>query len=367
MRMTKNLRFHWMLPKGGEVGMKTAQETNRVLTTKSTSPAAIPDMEGWVKFARQAEESGIESVLLSFSRYEPDTIVIACAIGQFATKLKFIVAYRSGLIGPTSFVQQLNTLSGLLGGRVALNVVAGSSTAEQRGYGDFLEHDDRYERAGEFLSICNSFWQNKNEVNFEGKHYHIEQGKIHTPFTAPDRSAPEIYISGHSAQAQQLARERGSCWLRLIDTPEKLAPAVKSFREQGVEVALRLALICRPTYEEAVAAGKAMLPDEDIRKQERTILGTSDSQTLHHALAVADEVGWMSRNLWAGTVPYYGSSAITLLGSPQELADCFLEYKKIGVTQFIISGWPKLDEMIIFGRDVLPLVREAEAREQTRN
>jgi hypothetical protein len=41
-----NLRFHWMLPKGGEVAMKTAQETNRVLTTRSTSPAAAG--HGWL-------------------------------------------------------------------------------------------------------------------------------------------------------------------------------------------------------------------------------------------------------------------------------------------------------------------------------
>jgi alkanesulfonate monooxygenase SsuD/methylene tetrahydromethanopterin reductase-like flavin-dependent oxidoreductase (luciferase family) len=46
------------------------------------SRAALPDMEGWVRFARCAEEAGIESVLLSFSRYEPDTIFVACAVGQ---------------------------------------------------------------------------------------------------------------------------------------------------------------------------------------------------------------------------------------------------------------------------------------------
>ena len=91
-----SLRFHWMLPKGGEVGMKTAQETSRVLTTKSTSKASLPDMEGWVKFSRCAEEAGIESVLMSFSRYEPDTLVIASALGQATKKLKFIVAYRTG-------------------------------------------------------------------------------------------------------------------------------------------------------------------------------------------------------------------------------------------------------------------------------
>lgn len=355
-----NLRFHWMFPKGGEVAMKTAQETSRVLTTKNMSPAALPDMEGWVQFARSAEEAGIESVLLSFSRYEPDTLLIACAMGQATAKLKFIVAYRMGLMQPATFVQQINTLSALVGGRVALNIVAGSSTLEQRGYGDFLEHDDRYARADEFLNVCHSFWRNNGAVEFEGKYCRIEGGKLSTPFLAPDRNSPEIYVAGHSEQAEQLALTRGSCWLRLIDTPEKLRPVVAKTRERGIEVCLRLCVVCRPTREEALAAAQALLPDEDIGRQERGILNRSDSQTLKQALAAADDVGWLNRSLWAGLVPYYGSSSITLVGTPQELADAFLEYKSIGVTQFIIAGWPKLDEMVIFGRDVLPLVRTAE-------
>jgi alkanesulfonate monooxygenase len=351
-----------MFPKGGEVAMKTAQETSRVLTTRSNSPAALPDMEGWLRFARDAEEAGIDSVLLSFSRYEPDTFFIASAVGQVTTKLKFIAAYRLGLMQPAMFVQQVNTVSGLIGGRIALNIVAGSSPAEQRGYGDFLEHDERYDRAEEFLKICRDFWLNGNEVDFEGKYYRLERGKIFTPFLAPDRTFPEIYVSGQSEAGQRLALTQGSCWLRLIDTPEKLSRSVAHFRERGVEVCLRLCVICRSSLEEAIEAAASMLPDESISKEERGILTRSDSQTLKQALAAADNVGWMNRNLWAGLVPYYGSSAITLLGSPRELAEIFLEYRKIGVTQFIIAGWPKLDEMLIFGREVLPLIREAERR-----
>jgi alkanesulfonate monooxygenase len=357
-----SLRFHWMFPKGGEVAMKTAQETSRVLTTRSNSPAALPDMEGWLRFARDAEEAGIDSVLLSFSRYEPDTFFIASAVGQVTTKLKFIAAYRLGLMQPAMFVQQVNTVSGLIGGRIALNIVAGSSPAEQRGYGDFLEHDERYDRAEEFLKICRDFWRNGNEVDFDGKYYRLERGKIFTPFLAPDRTFPEIYVSGQSEAGQRLALTQGSCWLRLIDTPEKLSRSVAHFRERGVEVCLRLCVICRSSLEEAIEAAASMLPDESISKEERGILTRSDSQTLKQALAAADNVGWMNRNLWAGLVPYYGSSAITLLGSPRELAEIFLEYRKIGVTQFIIAGWPKLDEMLIFGRGVLPLIREAERR-----
>jgi alkanesulfonate monooxygenase len=351
-----------MFPKGGEVAMKTAQETSRVLTTNSMSPAGRPDMLGWVRFAQVAEEAGIESVLLSFSRYEPDTLLVACAVGQATKKLNFIAAYRAGLMQPATFVQQINTLSTLVGGRIALNIVAGSSPAEQRGYGDFLEHDERYARAEEFLSVCDAFWKNDGAVDFNGKYCRVSGGNLHTRFCAPDRNAPEIYVSGHSEQAQQLALARGACWLRLIDTPEKLSPAVARFRQRGVEVCLRLCVLCRQTRQEALADVRALLPAEDIASQERGIVTRSDSQTLRQALAAADEVGWLSEYLWAGLVPYYGSSSLTLVGTPAELAKTFLEYEKIGVTQFIISGWPKLDEMVIFGREVLPLIRATERR-----
>ncbi len=245
-----------------------------------------------------------------------------------------------------------------------MNIVAGSSAAEQRGYGDFLEHDERYARAGEFLAICHSFWRGDEEVHFDGQYYRVEGGKINTPFVAPDRTAPEIYVSGHSEPAVRLALAQASCWLRLIDTPEKLRPSVTRAREGGIEVCLRLNVICRPTHEEALRAAAALLPGEEVGRQERSRLKKSDSRHFKEALATADVAeGWMNRNLWAGLVPYYGSSSVTLVGSPEELAEVFLEYKEIGVTQFIISGLPKLDEMVIFGREILPLIRKAERHE----
>ena len=223
-----------MLPKGGEVNVDAAQTPPtaqaskaaaryRIESIKNTSPATRPDLKGWVHFAQHAEEAGIESVLISFSRYEPDPFVVSCALGQATRKLKFIVAYRSGLMQPTIFVQQMNTLSALVQGRVSLNVVAGSSKAEQHGYGDFLAHDERYARAEEFLAVCNSFWRADGEVNFDGAYYRVEQGKLHTPFLAPDRRVPEVYVSGHSEGAERLARAQGSCLLRVADVPEKLA------------------------------------------------------------------------------------------------------------------------------------------------
>src|SRR6185295_13896241 len=189
------MKFHWMLPKGGEVtlnGRQTARDAARyrIESMQSSSAAVRPDIVGWTHFARHVEAAGIESVLISFSRYEPDPFVVACALGQAVKKLKFIIAYRSGLMQPTTFVQQMNTVSALTDGRVAFNIVAGSSSEEQHGYGDFLSHDERYQRAEEFLAVCNAFWRGDGDVNFDGKYYRVEQGKLATPFVAEDRTSP---------------------------------------------------------------------------------------------------------------------------------------------------------------------------------
>ena len=353
-----------MLPKSGEVslnGSQTPQQAARyrIESTSLESPAAWPEMDGWVRFARCAEDAGIESVLVALNRYEPDPLMISCALGRATERLKFIAAYRSGLMQPTTFVQQVNTISGLIQGRIDLNIVAGSSTLEQHGYGDFLAHDERYARAEEFLAVCNNFWRADGEVDFAGKYYQVERGRLHTPFLAPDRAAPEIYISGHSEASEKLAYSQGTCWLRVADTPEKLAPVVARAREHGIRICLRLGLICRPTRAEAISAAEALLPAD---RRESTTRLKDDSQMYREGAAVASDAFWLNHSLWAGLVPHYGPVWTTLLGSPQELADAFLAYKQIGVSEFIVSGWPELDAVETFGREVLPLIRSAEQR-----
>jgi alkanesulfonate monooxygenase len=347
-----------MLPKGGEVmldGRQTPLEAARyrIESMSTDSPAPKPDLKGWTHFARRAEAAGIDSVLISFSRYEPDPFLVSCALGQAVRKLKFIIAYRSGLMQPATFVQQMNTASALVQGRVSFNIVAGSSSEEQHGYGDFLSHDERYERAEEFLAVCNAFWATDGEVNFKGKHYCVEQGRLATPFTGTDQTRPEIYVSGHSERSETLAYSQGSCWLRVAEAPEKLAPIVARARRRGIDVCLRLCLICRPSREEAVRVAESLLP---VDRGESTTTLKDDSQMYREGKRIKSDEHWLNRSLWTGLVPHYGPVWTTLLGTPREIADVLLEYERIGVTEFIISGWPEVDTVDVFGREVLPLL-----------
>jgi len=62
-----------------------------------------------------------------------------------------------------------------------------------------------------------------------------------------------------------------------------------------------------------------------------------------------------------------GAPSVAIVGSAEEVTDALFAYRDVGVTQFLFMGWPDLEEMARFSRQVLPLVRareEAEARRE---
>jgi alkanesulfonate monooxygenase len=357
------LRFHWRLPQGGE--LSNASRAHQA----SLAAVGLPDLDAQIQFARAAEQSGIDSLLVDFGWSKPDPMLLSAAIGLATTSIRFIIAHRSGLMSPTAFVQQINTLSALIDGRLSLNIVAGHSPEEQRGYGDTLAHDERYERTEEFLAICRAFWRNGADVNFTGKYYAIEHGRVNTPFSSPDRSFPELHIAGNSPAAQRLAVSQGTCWMRLADSPARMAADLQPVLQSGREVGVRCSIFARPTRDEAVAAARALAASAgvkfDDKGKEADFVKRTDSVSIKSVYELAD-TEWLTRYLWTGAVRSHGAPAIALVGAPGDVAAAVLEFGRIGVTQFIISGWPKLDEMLFFGREVLPLIREMEQAESVR-
>jgi alkanesulfonate monooxygenase len=352
-----NLKFHWRLLQGGETqGVTRATGTSQQIS-------GLPDLEHQTEFCRKAEESGMTGLLTDIGAAKPDPILLAAALGLATEKIEFIVAYRSGLISPTTFVQQLNTLSALVNGRVSLNIVAGHSPIEQRYYGDYLPHDERYARTEEFLAICRAFWSNNGPVNFSGDYYRIENGRLNTPFVSPYRSFPELFIAGGSDAARNLAISQGTLWMRLADAPENLKPSIAPVLAAGKEVGLRASIIARPKREEAVRAAYGLVSglDPSLRdgEKERHFILKSDSVSIRETYALAERE-WLNPWLWTGAVRTHGAPAVALVGSFEEVARALIDYASLGVTQFILSGWPKLDEMILFGQEILPRVRKLE-------
>jgi alkanesulfonate monooxygenase len=357
--MNQPLRFHWSLSQAGDK-FRRAQSANE--------QRGLPSLEAQVELCRCAEESGIESMLMAIGFSRPDPMLLSVRIGMVTEKIKFMVACRSGLISPTFFVQQINTVSALIQGRVCINMVCGHTPHELQYYGDFLSHDDRYERTDEFLSVCRAFWQRNGDVNFHGKYFHIQDGKINTPFLSAERTSPEIFLGGNSQLAGTLAVKHASCLWCFADTPANLLPRIQPILEQGTEVGLLVSLLARATRKEAVDTAYSLIQPfgADVRKVHEQFAQRSDSEGFRATYAHAKDnaSSWLTPCLWAGAVPYLGAPAIALVGSYEEVAAVIVDYKRIGISQFLFMGWPDIDEMTIFGEEVLPLIRRKEGKGQ---
>jgi alkanesulfonate monooxygenase len=62
-------------------------------------------------------------------------------------------------------------------------------------------------------------------------------------------------------------------------------------------------------------------------------------------------------NLWAGIGLVRGGAGTALVGSHEEVADRIAEYHEAGIDEFILSGYPHLEEAYRVGEGVIPVLR----------
>jgi alkanesulfonate monooxygenase len=102
-------------------------------------------------------------------------LTTAALLGE-TERIKFLVAFRPGFVSPTLAAQMASTYQRMSGGRLLLNVVTGADIHEPARFGDWLEHDARYERAAEFLEILRGAWSGV-PFDRQGEHYRVQEAR----------------------------------------------------------------------------------------------------------------------------------------------------------------------------------------------
>ena len=62
-------------------------------------------------------------------------------------------------------------------------------------------------------------------------------------------------------------------------------------------------------------------------------------------------------HLWAGVGMARSGVGVAIVGDPQQVADKLRSYQQLGISTFILSGYPHLEECRRFGELVMPLMR----------
>ncbi len=132
------LKFHWFLPTNGGDGRHVVGGGHGADVGPSGRPASVPYLG---QIARSAEQLGFEAALTPTGAWCEDAWVTTAMLSSVSERLKFLVAFRPGLTSPFLAAQMAGTFQNLSGGRLALNVVTGGESHEQRMFGDFLDKD----------------------------------------------------------------------------------------------------------------------------------------------------------------------------------------------------------------------------------
>lgn len=354
-----SLSFHWFLPTYGD---------SRELVAGGHGTAMSGDRPATLRYLRQiagaAEENGFESVLTPMGAWCEDAWLTTAMLVESTRTLKFLVALRPGLVSPFLAAQMAGTFQRHSEGRLLLNVVTGGESHEQRAYGDRLDKEQRYRRTGEFLDVVRRLWTSREPISFAGEHIRVDDALLHNH---PD-PVPPIFFGGSSTAAGPVAAAHADTYLTwgepLFAVSKKLEwiRGLAVDRGRILDYGLRIHVITRDTSEQAWAEADRLLagidPADVTRVQASLARSESEGQRrmteLHGGSTDRLEI---APNLWAGVGLVRGGAGTALVGSHAEVAERLIEYSRLGIRHFILSGYPHVEEAYWFGEGVLPILR----------
>src|ERR1700691_2442905 len=229
--------------------------------------AAI-DVDYVRRFAQAHEQSGFDRVLIGYFSNGPDGFIVAQYAAFVTEKLGLMLAHRPGFVAPRVPARRRAPFDIFSGGRLAVHIISGGDDGEQRKDGDFITHDERYERTDEYVEILRRAWTADKPIDHEGKYYRFIRSfsdvkpiqKPHVPIYFGGSSDAAIAIAGKHADVYALWGEP------LAEAAKTIARVRACAARYGRRVRFSLSLrpILAPTETEAWSRARRII--ETIRK-----------------------------------------------------------------------------------------------------
>lgn len=333
------------------------------------------DAEFVREFAQAHEQAGFDRALVGYFSNGAEGAVVSSFIAAATSRLGILLAYRPGVIAPPLAARQLATLDQFSDGRLALNVISGGSDIDQQRDGDFLDHDQRYARTDEYLSILKSIWTAERPVDHEGRFYRFK-GALPNVRTRQKPHIP-IYFSGSSPAAIQVAARHADTYMLWGEPLADFAEQVQRVRRAAAALGRRprISVSFRPIVadtEEAAWKRAAEILERVRENRLRLGLPISDHAPANagsqRLLAAARRGEVLDERLWTGVARLTGAqwNSTALVGTPEQVAEALGRYWQQGADTFLIRGFDPLDDARLYGRGLIPAIREHIAALQRR-
>jgi FMNH2-dependent dimethyl sulfone monooxygenase len=271
----------------------------------------------------------------------------AAALAAVTEKLELMVAVRPNFHHPALFAKAAANIDRISGGRLSLNVVSSWWADEARQYGlQFDQHDDRYARTAEWLSVVEGLWT-QDRFSFAGHFYTTDQA-ICSP--KPARK-PIVYAGGESDKAKAMIAAQCDAYVMHGDPVDAIAPKI-------ADMATRRAAAGGKPMTYGMAA-YAIVRDSEAEAQ----------RELARITAVGElPAGYANFDQWlSGTqlerelrIQEYAVSnrglRPGLVGTPEQLRQRIADFEGAGLDLLLLQMSPQAEEMHRFAVQVMGTV-----------
>jgi alkanesulfonate monooxygenase len=354
------------------IGLTATQETSETLLPRG--PAV--DKNFVSTLARAHEYAGFDRVLVAHSSSSVDGLQVASYIAQQTDKLGILLAHRPGFVAPTLAARQFATLDHFSDGRLAVHIISGGDDTEQQRDGDFLNHDERYERTDEYLEVVRKTWEADAPFDHHGARYRFK-GQFAGVRPLRDNHLP-IYFGGSSDAAIEVAGKHADVYALWGESRAQVAETIAKVRaaaaRHGRAGKIRFSLSLRPvlaeTEELAWAKADRILEQATANVSQNKFFASRPSQPQNagsqRLLATAAQGKVVDERLWTGIAALTKASGNStgLVGTPEQVLESLLKYYDLGITTFLIRGFDPLHDALQYGRELIPLVRRAVAERE---
>ncbi|SDS04235.1 LLM class flavin-dependent oxidoreductase [Microlunatus soli] len=329
--------------------------------------------DGWgtldlsVRHALAVEQHGWGGALLGSGWGRPDTFTVATALAARTTSFQPLAAIRPGYWQPAQFAAASSTLDQLSRGRLLINIVSGIDNLAA--YGDVnSDPARRYDRTREFLRLLRRLWAEEN-VTFEGEFFTVRDSTVRPrPFDAESGRHPRLYFGGASPAAEQVSATEADVqlfWGEPLDGIAERISRLKALTEslgrthQPLEFGLRITTVVRDTTDQAWhdaeqrVATMAAKAGGEIDTKWRKAVGQRRLYDLAERGDVLDSCLYTTPGKYGGG----GAGTTWLVGSADDVAAALGKYADLGVSHFVLSDTPYLDEVARIGDQLLPRLR----------
>jgi alkanesulfonate monooxygenase len=307
------IRTYWQIDPAAEPRRlePSARPAGNVVTP--LRPSAHNRFDYYAQITEAAAQTAFDGVFVAYRPEADESRIVAGALAREARRLEFVAEFPASVGSAVYAAKQATSFQRATHDRLAWAIAPDAEAASRGRDGDFVPQEQLGARLDEFLTVARGV-HTERPFTFKGRHFEVENGGFEAPLNRVP--FPAVFLQGESEEALDLSARHADVHLFRAGPPATIAGLIESL-------------------------------DTLAKRADRNVA----FGVVQPVLAREDEA---EAQLDAGRA---NLAPATLVGSFDAVAARLAELAGVGITHFVLSAEPSLEEAYRIGQHVLPRLR----------